>query len=53
MKPTRKATSTHQENPPWTLADFVRARPAREVLPKLFGEAAARKMLRTRVKPGR
>ena len=39
-----------EENPEWTAEDFVRARPAREVLPELFGTPAARVMLRGRPK---
>ena len=30
-----------RENPEWTAADFKRARPATEVLPKLIGKQAA------------
>ena len=46
-----KATSRDDDNPSWTRADFQRARPAREVLPKLFGKAKAREMLRPRGRP--
>lgn len=38
-------------NPEWTDADFARARPAAEVLPELFGNAAARAMLKPRGRP--
>ncbi len=34
------------ENPEWTEEDFARARPAKEVLPELFGEKQAALMLK-------
>ena len=40
-----------RDNPAWTNETFKRARPAREVLPKLFGKATAEKMLRPRGRP--
>jgi uncharacterized protein (DUF4415 family) len=40
-----------RDNPAWTDATFKRARPAQEILPKLFGSAAAEKMLRPRGRP--
>ena len=40
-----------RDNPVWTEATFKRARPAREVLPKLFGSSTAEKMLRPRGRP--
>ena len=39
-------TLPDDENPEWTDEDFARARPAAEVLPKLFGSKAATEMLR-------
>ena len=39
------------ENPEWTAEDFAKARPASEMLPQLFGEEAARKMLKPRGRP--
>ena len=39
------------ENPEWTMEDFAKARPASEMLPQLFGEEAARKMLKPRGRP--
>jgi uncharacterized protein (DUF4415 family) len=39
------------ENPVWTEETFKRARPAREVLPKLFDQSTAEKMLRPRGRP--
>ena len=32
----------------WTEEDFARARPASEVLPKIFGEKITQEMLKTR-----
>jgi uncharacterized protein (DUF4415 family) len=40
-----------RDNPVWTKETFARARPAREVLPKLFGDAIAEEMLRPRGRP--
>ena len=40
-----------RDNPVWTKDTFKRARPAREVLPKLFGNSTAEKMLRPRGRP--
>ncbi len=39
------------ENPEWTAQDIARARPAREVLPGLFGKKAAQEMLKPRGRP--
>lgn len=39
------------ENPVWTTEDFAKARPASEVLPQIFGEAAAKEMLKPRGRP--
>ena len=39
------------ENPEWTAEDFAKARPAGEMLPQLFGEEAAKKMLKPRGRP--
>jgi uncharacterized protein (DUF4415 family) len=39
------------DNPEWTNADFACARPAADVLPELFGDAAARVMLKPRGRP--
>ncbi|KAF3999423.1 BrnA antitoxin family protein [Glaciimonas immobilis] len=35
----------------WTDEDFARARPASEVLPKIFGEKTAQEMLKPRGRP--
>lgn len=40
-----------RDNPVWTEQTFARARPAREVLPELFGDATANEMLRPRGRP--
>ncbi|MFO1219270.1 MAG: BrnA antitoxin family protein [Burkholderiaceae bacterium] len=39
------------ENPEWTAKDVANAKPAREVLPRLFGADAAREMLKPRGRP--
>ena len=39
-------TLVDDENPEWTDDDFAKAKPASEVLPKLFGAAMAEEMLR-------
>jgi len=39
------------ENPEWTAADFAKARPASELLPKIFGEKVAEEMLKPRGRP--
>ena len=39
------------DNPEWTDADFARARPAAEMLPELFVNAAARAVLKPRGRP--
>ena len=39
------------DNPEWTAQDLARARPAREVLPELFGAQAAKAMLKPRGRP--
>jgi len=39
------------ENFEWTAENFARARPAQEMLPKIFGEAVAAQMLKPRGRP--
>jgi len=39
------------DSPEWTHKDFARSRPAREVLPEIFGEKVAAEMLRPRGRP--
>ena len=50
MKRKVDAERVNKENPAWTKATFDRARPAEEVLPKLFGRKAGKAMLK---RPGR
>lgn len=45
MKKRSKTSPTGQDNPEWTAETVSSARPAREVLPGLFGDAAAAEML--------
>ena len=40
-----------EDNPEWTAEDISRARPASEVLPKLFGNELAQDMLKPRGRP--
>lgn len=50
MKKISNPELIDEENPEWTAEDFARARPAKDVLPELFGAPAARVMLRGRPK---
>jgi len=47
----RNSERAGRNNPAWTRETFARARPARAVPPKLFGDAAAEEMLRPRGRP--
>jgi uncharacterized protein (DUF4415 family) len=47
----KKRSSLSDENPEWTSEDFARAKPARDVLPGLFGAKVAAEMLRPRGRP--
>jgi uncharacterized protein (DUF4415 family) len=47
----RRHPEVTAENPEWTAADFGRAKPAREVLPNLFGSKTAAAMLKPRGRP--
>jgi uncharacterized protein (DUF4415 family) len=51
MKKQPKPKKTGRENPEWTTAMIAKARPAREVLPKIFGARAAANMLKPRGRP--
>ena len=53
MKTKRKTkrVRTDPDSPAWTAEDFRRARPAREVLPEIFGKAMARRLLRPKGRP--
>jgi uncharacterized protein (DUF4415 family) len=46
-----KKARTDPDNPEWTAEMFRTARPAREALPEIFGEAMARRLLRPRGRP--
>ena len=51
MKKPSKTKKVHRENPEWTAAMIANARPAREVLPKIFGARTAATMLKPRGRP--
>lgn len=47
----KSPTKTSEDNPEWTAKDFKSARPARDVLPELFGKEIAGEMLKKRGRP--
>ena len=51
MKRKPNPEQADAENPSWNKVTFARARAADEVLPELFGKAAATKMVRPRGRP--
>ena len=51
MKKRLNPQKTSRDNPEWTKAMIAKARPAREVLPKIFGARTAAAMLRPRGRP--
>lgn len=51
MKKQAKSKKAVRKNPEWTAAMIAEARPAKEVLPKLFGARAAAAMLKPRGRP--
>ena len=51
MKKQSKTKKANRENPEWTVAMIANARPAREVLPKIFGVRTAAAMLKPRGRP--
>jgi uncharacterized protein (DUF4415 family) len=53
MRTKRKSARARidSDNPAWGADTFRRARPARELLPKIYGAAIAAKMLRPRGRP--
>jgi uncharacterized protein (DUF4415 family) len=51
MKKRPNAEKTSRDNPEWTAATFAKARPAKEVLPKIFGARTAAAMLKPRGRP--
>jgi uncharacterized protein (DUF4415 family) len=53
-KPSQKQAKTKKsfrQNPEWTATMIAEARPAKEVLPKIFGAKAAAEMLKPRGRP--
>jgi len=51
MKKPLKPKKTHRTNPEWTATMVAEARPAKEVLPKIFGARTAAAMLKPRGRP--
>lgn len=51
MKKPSKPKKAQRRNPEWTAAMIAEARPAKEVLPKLFGARTAAAMLKPRGRP--
>ena len=51
MKKPSNPDKARLTNPEWTAAMFAEARPAREVLPKIFGARTAAAMLKPRGRP--
>ena len=51
MKKQPKSKKTIRNNPEWTTAMIAKARPAKEVLPKIFGARTAAAMLKRRGRP--
>jgi len=51
MKKRSKPEKSSPDNPQWTSEMFAMARPARELLPKIFGARTAAAMLKPRGRP--
>ena len=51
MKKQPKSDKAIRENPEWTMEMIAKARPAKEVLPKIFGARTAATMLKPRGRP--
>lgn len=51
MKRRTSTAKNRRDNPEWTMAMIAEARPAREVLPKIFGSRTAAAMLKPRGRP--
>lgn len=51
MKKRPNPEKTSRDNPEWTTAMLAKARPAREVLPQIFGARTAATMLKPRGRP--
>ena len=48
---TKKKPQIDPDSPEWTEEDFRNARPSREVLPEIYGEALAKRLLSPRGRP--
>jgi uncharacterized protein (DUF4415 family) len=51
MKKRSKSEKAVRDNPEWTMEMITKARPAKEVLPKIFGARTAATMLKPRGRP--
>lgn len=51
MKKRPNPEKTSRDNPEWTVKMIAEARPAKEVLPKIFGARTAATMLKPRGRP--
>ena len=51
MKMRPKPEKTSRDNPEWTMEMIAKARPAKAVLPKIFGTRTAAAMLKPRGRP--
>jgi uncharacterized protein (DUF4415 family) len=51
MKKQPKSDKAIRENPEWTMEMIAKARPAKQVLPKIFGAHTAAAMLKPRGRP--
>lgn len=51
MKKQPKSKEALRDNPEWTTAMIAKARPAKDVLPKIFGARTAATMLKPRGRP--
>ncbi len=51
MKKRAKPEKPDRDNPQWTMEMIAKARPAKEVLPKIFGTRTAATMLKPRGRP--
>jgi uncharacterized protein (DUF4415 family) len=51
MKKQSKTEKKRRDNPEWTAKMIAEARPAKEVLPKIFGARVAAAMLKPRGRP--
>ena len=51
MKKRSRLEKNHRDNPEWTAKMIAKARPAKEVLPRIFGARTAAAMLKPRGRP--